>query len=436
MMAGGFLTKHGFPCGYRFVPTNLELFSLLSDKIDGAKLRPPHNSIFHDVPILDYHPEELCEKFRKDAEHRCIYFFSRRVFKKQGTGGGAITPEGKKEPRPVRAARGGTWKASGGGKLLCWPRNKGGFVAGRVVTMVFYDHGVDKSNWGMHEFTVPVDKRLRLSSLPTNFSKYIRFEDLALYRIYILRSGDMEIENAAGSSSLQMLANANDHFSALSTAVAPCLPIQPSWGVFAAGASTTSQTPQQQHPGVDHSHYYHHQPAFGAASAGAAAQQQAHNVSVHGAGLPGYSCQFASPPAPAPMPPAAANPAAHQAPATAAQAHGTRQEAGHFGATHSPCPPPAEQHATATTEPAHAQFADCFKPVEEAAPPQLEDIVLTAEDDRMGMADADEYLGAGIPDWDLGFAPFDRRAQLALHDGGDPGVGGPGVRRTAGDGRR
>jgi hypothetical protein len=40
---------------------------------------------------------------------------------------------------------------------------------------VFYDHGGEKSNWGMHEFTVPVDKRLRPSSLPTKASyKYIR----------------------------------------------------------------------------------------------------------------------------------------------------------------------------------------------------------------------------------------------------------------------
>jgi hypothetical protein len=99
-----------------------------------------------------------------------------------GGGGGAGGRRKKngdhKSPRPVRVAKGGTWKASGCGKLLCWPADKGGgggFVAGRVVTMVFYDHGGEKSNWGMHEFTVPVDKRLRPSSLPTKASyKYIR----------------------------------------------------------------------------------------------------------------------------------------------------------------------------------------------------------------------------------------------------------------------
>jgi hypothetical protein len=59
MAAGWFLTKHGFPPGYRFNPTGLELISLLSDKIDSARLRPPHDRIFHDLPILAYHPKEL-----------------------------------------------------------------------------------------------------------------------------------------------------------------------------------------------------------------------------------------------------------------------------------------------------------------------------------------------------------------------------------------
>lgn len=84
-------------------------------------------------------------------------------------------PEDKdhKEPRPVRVARGGGWKPSGGGQVLRLPRKKGGFVAGRMVTMVFYDRvaggGVVKSNWGMHEFVVPVDQEM--TSPPTKYTR-------------------------------------------------------------------------------------------------------------------------------------------------------------------------------------------------------------------------------------------------------------------------
>jgi hypothetical protein len=204
----------------------------------------------------------------------------------------------------------------------------------------------------------------------------LQFCDLALYRLYILRSGggggggDMEIENDAGSSSsLQMLADANnDHFSAVAP---PCLPVhQPSWGIFAAGPSTPPPPQQQQYPGTL---YYHHRPAFAAAAA--QQEEQAHTMPVDGGWLPAT--------------------------------HGAGREAGHFGAAHSPCrptpatgSPPAEQHATATTE---AQFADCFKPP--AAAHKLEDVSLTGENERSGTADADE--SPGRPDWDLGFGTFD-----------------------------
>jgi hypothetical protein len=61
MMAEGSLTRHGFPRGYRFVPSQLELLSILSRYIEtgDAALDPPHRSIFHDIHILSYHPEEL-----------------------------------------------------------------------------------------------------------------------------------------------------------------------------------------------------------------------------------------------------------------------------------------------------------------------------------------------------------------------------------------
>lgn len=115
------------------------------------------------------------ERFKGDAEHRYIYFFSWRQFQKPGTAGGVVTvPEDRdqKEPRPVRVARGGGWKPSGGGQVLRWPKRMGGFVAGRMVTMVFYDRidgNAVKSNWGMHEFIVPVDRML--TSLPSKYTR-------------------------------------------------------------------------------------------------------------------------------------------------------------------------------------------------------------------------------------------------------------------------
>jgi hypothetical protein len=109
--------------------------------------------------------------YREDAEHRYIYFFSWREFQKKGAGGAAPGDKDQKEPRLVRAARGGGWKASGGGEDLRWPRRKGGFFAGRRITLVFYDRGVDKSNWGMHEFVVPVHEFENLTSPPTHVSK-------------------------------------------------------------------------------------------------------------------------------------------------------------------------------------------------------------------------------------------------------------------------
>ncbi|KAG2586114.1 hypothetical protein PVAP13_5NG022100 [Panicum virgatum] len=298
-MADGFLTRHGFPRGFRFVPTELELIRLLSHRIHRGKLPPSFDRIFHNLRILDYHPEELYERYKEDAEHHYIYFFSRREFQKKGAGGAAPgdkdqkkgaggAPPGDKNqkgPRLVRAARGGGWKASGGGQNLRWPRRKGGFYAGRWMTLVFYDRGVDKSKWSMHEFVVPVHEQENLISSPPT-----HFKDLALYRLYILRSAAMESENDGAGGSTRMLANTyDDHFSP-STAVVPCTPVQP-WGVFDAGASTSQMPPPPQHrPSVEHAHCYHHHSA-----SSAAARQQAHDMPVHDAGLPGDWCQFVSP---------------------------------------------------------------------------------------------------------------------------------------------
>ncbi|RLN22061.1 NAC domain-containing protein 48-like [Panicum miliaceum] len=132
MAADGSLTRHGFPRGFRFVPTQLELIYLLSDRIRRGKLPPGFDRIFRNLRILDYHPEELYGPIHATspatssptpllislsdvrsaiaaAEH--VLAESRREFQKQGAGGAAPGDKDQKDPRLVRAARGGGWKA-------------------------------------------------------------------------------------------------------------------------------------------------------------------------------------------------------------------------------------------------------------------------------------------------------------------------------------
>jgi hypothetical protein len=123
------------------------------------------------------------ERYKDDAEHRYIYFFSEREFQKAGAGVAVPEDKDQKEPRPVRVAKGGGWKPSGGGQVLRLPRRKGGFVAGRMVTMVFYDRapgggGLVKSNWGMHEFVVPVDQHM--TAPPTKYTRVSACAPLSL----------------------------------------------------------------------------------------------------------------------------------------------------------------------------------------------------------------------------------------------------------------
>jgi hypothetical protein len=298
--------------------------------------------------------------------------------------------------------------------------------------------------------------RLRVSR--TFALDFFQFHDLALYRLYILKSGDMESDNGAAASSSQMMPKGYDPC-ALSTSVAPCPPLQP-WGVFtgnkalAAGTSTSQymlpppppqQQQQQQLHSAQHAHYYHHQQhAFvrAATAAGAAqpharntpvlgaappharhmpvlspAQSHAHNMPnmpVLGAGLPSSNLlQFAVPPAPVPVPVPPA--AAHQAPAAVAML-GAGQDASQFGTKSSPPSSPsaieispAEQQATATEEPPQAQFGDSVKPTEAVTPPpSLDDILASPVKDEGGAGVAGDYNGIGMPDWNsFDFTPFD-----------------------------
>ncbi|KAJ1254883.1 hypothetical protein BS78_01G247500 [Paspalum vaginatum] len=442
---GSLITKHGFPSGVRFVPTDMELVSILSDRVRGVPLRPRVAAVFHDVDILDYHPKELHEMYRHDTEYRYIYFFSCRRFQTPAQGGdqraaAVFFPEDEhqKEPRPVRVAKGGGWKPSGGARPLRLPPRQGGFVVGKMVSMVFYDEAQGagkgkkqvKSNWGMHEVTIPVKREL------TDIESSTRFYNLALYRLYVLKSGDVEAENrraAAGGTGKNAV---SDNCS--STAVVPCpvprapLRISTENQTAAVGASTSSMPPPQLRLSAQHqqrAHCYHRQHA----SFGAAQQQQqqlhatmapVHGGSIrqpallfplapppptapHGAGQQ-FGClgggAFTSSPYLAPLPmsttpmlvPLPANnmnppvEVEQMAPATGDTTHGAGQEAaGHLGVTASPPAAPSgssqsEQHASATTEPT----------AEEVPPPLEEDFVPAAQDERAD--DADIY--GGLPD--------------------------------------
>uniref|UniRef100_A0A0A9GQI6 Uncharacterized protein n=1 Tax=Arundo donax TaxID=35708 RepID=A0A0A9GQI6_ARUDO len=73
------LTKHGFLRGYRFVPDNLEVFTqkknlevfgLLHDRIHGRTLLLLVAAVFHDLRILDHHPQDLYEAYKEYVEKR------------------------------------------------------------------------------------------------------------------------------------------------------------------------------------------------------------------------------------------------------------------------------------------------------------------------------------------------------------------------------
>jgi hypothetical protein len=84
------------------------------------------------------------EMYKGAEEAGSIYFFDRRE-----------TSVGGKLKKPVRAARGGGWKASGGGKALTTKKH-GGSVVGYRLTLVFYEHlgkQRDKTEWAIKEYT-------------------------------------------------------------------------------------------------------------------------------------------------------------------------------------------------------------------------------------------------------------------------------------------
>ncbi|TVU46881.1 hypothetical protein EJB05_06453 [Eragrostis curvula] len=117
----GFKFVLNLPPGYHFVPTDAELIvNFLRPRLENQKLPLP---IFNDERILDYHPEQLIEKYRMYGEDRW-FFFTRRERKHAG---------GK---RPNRTTPGnGHWNATGSQR----PIYSGGVLVGCVGTLVFYE---------------------------------------------------------------------------------------------------------------------------------------------------------------------------------------------------------------------------------------------------------------------------------------------------------
>uniref|UniRef100_J3N2M1 NAC domain-containing protein n=1 Tax=Oryza brachyantha TaxID=4533 RepID=J3N2M1_ORYBR len=152
--------KHGIARGFHFVPDDLDLLDILDDKLRGLLTDPAHDAVFHDVRILDFHPATLYEMYAEDEVDGCIYFFSRREFRRA------------KKKKTMRAAKYGQWKVFGSCKTI------GAVAVGRRYTLEFYERRFDSSNnhsvrtnWCMHEF-------LRIIG-PEN-----EVSGLAVYRLY------------------------------------------------------------------------------------------------------------------------------------------------------------------------------------------------------------------------------------------------------------
>ncbi|KAM0875115.1 hypothetical protein ACQ4PT_037002 [Festuca glaucescens] len=210
--------RHGFPWGYHFVPEPVELIGVLDDKRAGRRLPYPPN-IFHDVKILDYHPADLYDAYRGHEEAGFIYFFSRRVFPE---------PRGLRA-NPVRAAKGGTWKASGGGK----PVTQHGVNVGVHNTLAFYhktNHSSGLTEWGMHEYATIIGPNDKVA-------------DLALYRIYKKKKGEKEEEEEKAGQNVAAVSNG---LSKLEELPSP------------RPAASTSQAQAS----VGQAHDYYHQGAF------------------------------------------------------------------------------------------------------------------------------------------------------------------------------
>ncbi|KAK1644686.1 hypothetical protein QYE76_062491 [Lolium multiflorum] len=218
--------RHGFPWGYHFVPKPIELIGVLDDKRAGRRLPYPPN-IFHDVKILDHHPADLYNAYRGHEEAGFIYFFSRRVFPE---------PRGRRT-NPVRAAKGGTWKASGGGK----PVKRHRVDVGVHNTLAFYQKTNNPSGlteWGMHEYATVIGRNGKVA-------------DLALYRIYKKKKGEKEEEGEGEGEGEEEKAGQNvapvsNGLSKLEELPSPC------------PAASTSQAQAS----VGQAHDYYHQGAF------------------------------------------------------------------------------------------------------------------------------------------------------------------------------
>ncbi|KAL6883617.1 hypothetical protein ACP4OV_011031 [Aristida adscensionis] len=380
------LTKYGFSPGYRFAPKNHELLALLAARLRGLPLPHPLHLIFHELSILDHHPQVLyADSFMDEhEEHGGIYFFSRREFPGGGGGGHADGDKHKTAPRPVRACRGGGggWKPSGGARPVSAKKKNGAsVVVGKMVTLVFYERrrgdeagkpSYLKTNWGIHEFTpnqAPGDK----------------CSDMAVYRLYKLKNKETK-EEEAQQQHVQQHANGyyqNHHVAAIlgerqhtassssssSTSQPQARALAPNQGLVIASTSQTQ--PQQQHLNAGHALQYQH--------------QYPHPYALGAAAMPGPS-NWAPPPA-------AAKPPAHQAPAMPV-VHGAVHYAASSASSPSPPPPaatspppaPEQQHAAATAPPPAQVPKWEYEPMEPAIimPPPSEPVAPAAfEDDDM-----------------------------------------------------
>ncbi|PIN06914.1 hypothetical protein CDL12_20533 [Handroanthus impetiginosus] len=156
----------GYPPGFRFEPTDLELIrDYLKKKINNEPL--PLEGI-HEVNLYQYNPETLAENYPKLGDNAWYFFTPREKRYKNGK-------------RPSRAAGTGFWKATGANKpVLVEDRRT---TIGWKNVLVFHEGGPQngsKTNWIMHEFKVEQPQ----TSRNQRDADDMKLDDWVMCRIY------------------------------------------------------------------------------------------------------------------------------------------------------------------------------------------------------------------------------------------------------------
>ncbi|KAA8523229.1 hypothetical protein F0562_009651 [Nyssa sinensis] len=163
--------KKYIPIGFRFCPTDYELFIYyLRAKMYSEFIFP---GIIHDVDVYQYDPYHLPGM---DFKEQYSYYFTPRDKK---------YPNGSRPSRCIKDGR-GTWKITGKPTVF---KNQDGTPLGKENTLVFYRKNITeagrlelrKTNWIMHEYVL--DQYMCPSKDSATTSN--KLNDVVLCRIYL-----------------------------------------------------------------------------------------------------------------------------------------------------------------------------------------------------------------------------------------------------------